>query len=117
MSKTGGGVGTNQHQIKGTGKQDPSKPPVASVGDLEAPGFSGDPIFDEMNTDLQTIAKARKFATAGRYADALSLIPSEDRTEVTSFLRHGKIDGRVRHLTRAAEAQRLITALLNGRRN
>ena len=46
MSKTGGGVGTNQHQIKGTGKQDPSKPPVASVGDLEAPGFSGDPIFD-----------------------------------------------------------------------
>ena len=37
MSKTGGGVGTNQHQIKGQGKQDPSKGPQATVDSLDAP--------------------------------------------------------------------------------
>ena len=55
MSKTGGGVGTNQHQIKGQGKQDLGKGLQATVDSLEGFGVPETPKFT-FNTDSPIVS-------------------------------------------------------------
>ena len=93
MSKTGGGVGTNQHQIKGSSQATPRPAtPLASVDNLDAPhvAFNLNDGYEAMATWRMDITKALHVlgASGQRYGEL--------KTEkATTYLRDNLASGTI----------------------